>query len=188
MSTTSEKLLKIIADIKANGSVSMTRLTVLKKWFERPGRLPTFGLWMATHVASRKGETTGTAGELFDEASALLANYQIGRRGPDRTAARDLYYRLQNFQNEYGRPCWGPVRIIHHWNLFLVEQGLGIYIGHYCSPSTGYKLAANYCQNYDPRYGTDLNGPSRARVNEIIQFVLALEALEQERLGVLPNY
>jgi len=39
-----EKILKIIDDIDTQGNASLTRLTVLKKWFERPGRLPAFAL------------------------------------------------------------------------------------------------------------------------------------------------
>lgn len=35
-----EKLLAIVEEIDAHGSASLTRLTVLKKWFEHPGRLP----------------------------------------------------------------------------------------------------------------------------------------------------
>jgi hypothetical protein len=43
----------------------------------------------------------------------------------------------------------------------LMEQGLSIYLWHLDSSARGYKLAADYCQHYDPRYGNGLNGPSR---------------------------
>ena len=45
--TCPEKILKIIADIDTQGNASLTRLTVLKKWFEHPGRLSVFALWVA---------------------------------------------------------------------------------------------------------------------------------------------
>ena len=38
-----ETRLAIVEDIDAHGSASLTRLTVLKKWFEHPGRLPACG-------------------------------------------------------------------------------------------------------------------------------------------------
>ena len=52
------------------------------------------------------------------------------------------------------------LRVIHNWNLLLVEEGVGFYLWHADSPIHGYKLATNYCQPYDPRYGISLNGPS----------------------------
>ena len=42
-----EKILKIIDDIEVQRNVPLTRLTVLKKWFESPRRLSAFGLWIA---------------------------------------------------------------------------------------------------------------------------------------------
>lgn len=175
-----EKIIKIIDEIDAKGNANLTRLTVLKKWFEHPGRLPAFGLWVAARAASRKGKTAGAAGELFDEARALLVGRKIGASGPDRTAAEDLHRRLRDFQNEHRNQNWGPVRIIHHWNLLLVEEGLALYLWHHHSPSHGYRLAVAYCQHYDPRYGNGLNGPSRTKLEEIVHFMFNLEALEDD--------
>jgi len=42
-----EKLLSIVEEIDANRHASLTRLTVMKKWFKQPSRLPAFGLWVA---------------------------------------------------------------------------------------------------------------------------------------------
>ncbi len=67
-----EKILKIIEDIETQGNASMTRLTVLKKWFEASGRLAAFGLWLARRAAGRKGKTKGAASALLDETRALL--------------------------------------------------------------------------------------------------------------------
>lgn len=68
-----EKLLKVVDEIDAHGHASLTRLTVLKKWFERPKRLSAFSLWAAARAVSRKGKTGGAAATLFLEARALLA-------------------------------------------------------------------------------------------------------------------
>lgn len=87
-----EKILKIIDDIDTRGNVPLIRLTVLKKWFERPGRLPVFGLWVARQAAGRKGKTPDGPDALLDEARALLGSaatreslfQQIDRKAPDR--------------------------------------------------------------------------------------------------------
>jgi hypothetical protein len=73
----------------------------------------------------------------------------------------------------------GVVRIIRDHNLFLIECGLHIYLGHGDVPTEGYRLATNYYENYDPRYGTSLNGPSRRRLEEIIDFIDHVEAREK---------
>jgi hypothetical protein len=178
--TVPEKLLAIADDIAAQGDAPLTRLTVLKKWFERPGRLAAFGAWAARRAAARKGKTRGEAGELFDAARALLGKADPVRPGIDRSAAAALRERLYAFQSEYQNQRWGRVRIIRHWNLLLVEKGLDLVLRPHAAPTDGYKLAADYCQNYDPRYGNALNGPSRGRVMEIVRFMFTAEALEDE--------
>lgn len=171
-----EKLLKIVEDIDTAGSASVTRLTVLKKWFERPDRLPAFGLWVARRSAGRKGKTKGPAGAMLDEARVLLR--------PDATpsinlqAAKSLHDRARDFQNEYEHHQWVSVRIVHCWPLLLVEKGLAVSLGEADTPSDGYKLAADFCTNYDPQYGSNLNGPSRTKIMEIVRFMFTVEAEE----------
>jgi len=175
-----ERILRIADEIEAHGNASLTRLTVLKKWFERPKRLAAFAIWVASRAKSRKGKTGGTAGKLFKEAQVLLANVNSYSPKLDRRMAQRLYDRLREFQNEYRNQEWGPVRVIQNWNLMLVEQGLAIYLWHVDSPSDGYKLAANYCQHFDSRYGNGLNGPSLTKIHEIVRFMFTMEALEDE--------
>ena len=174
-----EKLLAISDEITAQGNVNLTRLTVLKKWFERPARLAAFAIWVAARANSRKGKTTGAAGDLFKEGRVLLARANPYAPQVDREAAQRLHDLLRDFQNEYRNQQWGPVRIIHNWNLMLVEQGLEIYLWYTDSPLHGYKLAADYCQHYDPRYGNGLNGPSRTKIEEIVRFMFTIEGAEE---------
>ncbi len=178
-----EKLLAIVEEIDAHGSASLTRLTVLKKWFEHPGRLPAFGLWIAKRASGRKGKTKAEAGALLDVARALLGTTAT-REGFLRLvapgAAKLLHDRARDFQNEFQHQQWGPVRIIHCWPLLLVEQGLALHLGQAASPTEGYKLAADFCQHYDSRYGNCLNGPSRTKIMEIVRFMFTLEAIEED--------
>jgi len=177
---TPEKVLKIAADIEAQGQANLTRLTVLKKWFERPRRLTAFALWVAARATSRKGKAGGAASGLFRETRALLAGLDKFRPALDRKAAESLYDRLREFQHEHQRQKWVSVRIVHNWSLLLVEEALAICIWYPDSPAHGYKLAADYCQNYDPSYGTSLNGPSRTKLLEVVRFMFTREALEHE--------
>ncbi len=173
-----EKLLNIVEEIDDRGSASLTKLTVLKKWFKRPERLSAFAIWTTTRAVSCTGKTSGAATKLFREARTVLAGLDKLHPPLDRHAAQTLHDRLRSFQNEYQNQRWGPARFVHNWNLMLVEHGLAIYLWHLDSPAHGYKLAADYCQHYDSRYGNGLNGPSRTKVEEIVRFMFTLEALE----------
>lgn len=178
-----EKLLAIVEEIDAHGHASLTRLTVLKKWFEHPGRLPAFGLWVARRAAGRKGKIKAEAGALLDEARTLLgstATRESFTQPLDRGAAQTLHRRARDFHNEFQQQQWGPVRIIHCWPLLLVEQGLALQLGEADSPSAGYKLAADFCQHFDPQHGNSLCGPSRTKVMEIVRFMFNIEAIEDQ--------
>ena len=176
-----ERILNVINDIDRQGNVPLTRLTVLKKWFEHPGRLPAFGLWLARRAAGRKGKTKGEAGALLVETRAQLgtaATRESLFQQIDRKAAENLHDRARAFQNEFKHQEWGPVRIIHCWPLLLVEKGLALHLGLSRDPGDGYKLAADWTQNFDPQYGNALNGRSRGKLGELVRFMFAVEAVE----------
>ena len=178
-----EKILKIVGDMEARGNVALTRLTVLKKWFEAPGRLPAFGLWIARQAVGSKGKIKGQAGALLEETRALLgtkATRDSLFQRIDRVAAKRLHARARDFHSEFQKQQWGPVRIIHCWPLLLVEHGLALHTGLASHPGDGYKLAADWAQNYDSRYGNGLNGPSAGKLKELARFMYCVEALEEE--------
>ncbi len=182
--TAPEKILKIIDDIDAQGNASLTRLTVLKKWFEHPGRLSAFGLWIARMAAGRKGKTKGKAGALLDETRALLgspATRESYFQKINWNSAKSLHGRARDFHSDFQKQQWGPVRIIHCWPLLLVEEGLALYLGWTKSPSDGYKLAADWTKNYDSRYGDGLNGPSSGKLKELVQFMFTVEAIQEDQ-------
>jgi hypothetical protein len=173
------KLAAIIAEIDRTGHADVLRLTVLKKWFRQPGRLAAFGLWVARRSAARGALSEGVGAELLGQAHALLAEPGLPGPRPDWGATETLYRRSRVFQDQLERQAWGPVRMIRNWDLLLVEEGLALYLGHCDSPTDGYRLAVDDCAHYDPHYGTDLNGPSRDRLEVLLAYVTAIEAAAQ---------
>jgi hypothetical protein len=174
------KLHAVLDEIDRTGNADPLRLTVLKKWFEHPGRLLAFALWVAARAAAREGAAEGAADALLADARALLAASGSADGGPDPPAAVALHGRLRAFQRTYQRQKWGAVRVIRDMALMLVEEALATYLWHGASPSHGYRLAVTYCAHYDPRFGQGLNGPSRAKLEELIGFVQGLEARERQ--------
>lgn len=176
-----EKLLAIADEIATRGEAKTTRLTVLKKWFERPRRHVAFAIWMAVRAVSGKVPAKGPAGELFAEGRKLLDQVNPCAPKVDRKAAKRLYERLREFQDEYQKQRWGSVRIIHQWDLLLVEKALAIYLWYADLPAQGYELAADYCKHYDPQKWDGLSGPSRGKIMAIAEFMLTVEALEEKK-------
>jgi hypothetical protein len=176
-----DQLAAIIAELDRTGHANITRLTVLKKWFEyHPKRLRAFGLWVAERAAARGDSATEEAAALFAQARVLLTERPLSEPRPDWIAAETLHHRLRAFQNTFQRQHWGPVRIIQNWDLLLVEEGLALYLGQRRSPTDGYRLAVDECKHYDPHYGTDLNGPARAKLAALIGFMTTVEARESQ--------
>ena len=174
----SEKLRDIATDIKEHGHANLTRLTVLKKWFEAPGRIMSFGAFIAIQASRPTRKTTKKAEQLLCEAREILAKVDLFVPKIPNDRAKRLHARLEAFQDERQNTQWASVRIIHNRNLFFVEGGLGLCLWHRNSPSRAYRLAAKYCEHYDPRYGNGLSGPSIKRIQEIADFTLAVETNE----------
>jgi hypothetical protein len=179
--TLPEKLGKILQEIGQRGWANETKLTVLRKWFEeKPDRLSSFALFIAKRASGSKTKRSKEAAQLMREARALLKGLPFWRPKLPRQRAIELFHRLRDFQNEYEHQRWVVVRLLKDYPLFLIEEALRIYLGAQDSPSAGYGLAARYCKHYDPRYGTNLNGPAKERVQEIKRFVSKVEKLEGE--------
>ena len=60
----SDKLREIAAAIEQRGSVNLTRLTVIKKWFEVPSHLSSFAIFIADHAVS------------WDELGRMLMSFE----------------------------------------------------------------------------------------------------------------
>jgi hypothetical protein len=176
--TIPEKLLNVAAEIKEHGSANLTRLTVLKKWFEKPHRLSSFAIFVAKRASGKKGKSTGEAAMLFRNARVLLKGANVFCPEVSQETAEKLHGRLHAFQNEHKKLRWGTARVIKNHRLFLIEEGLRIYLWHSDLPQEGYRLAAKYCEHYNPSYGNGLNGKSYTKIHAIVRFMLTVEAIE----------
>lgn len=175
--TIHQKFASILEEIDREGFAELLRLTVLKKWFDKPGRLTAFALWIAGQATTGKAPASEQEAALLAQVRALLAD--LPERGDlNPRAMRELHERLKAFQPDYMHQRWGQVRLVHSKALMLIEEAFTICLRHSDDPRLGYKLAAYYCEHYSSRYGTNLNGPSRDRVQEIAEFITRREADE----------
>ena len=173
-----EKIVSILRDIEELGSQEPTRLVVLKKWFQVPSRLRFFGVFIAQRASCRGGKGKAGEKELFILTKTLLRGIDVYKPSIDKRKARKLCSQLHEFQNDHKRTGWAVVRIIKNWNLFLVEQGLKLFLGDNMDAAAGYKVASDYCKYYDSLYGHTLNAGSTDKLQEIIHFMLTVESRE----------
>lgn len=164
-----EKLLRIASDIEAKGPQELTRLMVLKRWFSDPLRLSSFAIFIARRACGRKGKTTGEAAALFKQASELLKNAPVRDPGIPVDAAKSLWQALSSYQSEYPKKH----------NLYLIEEGLRIYLWSTTDPAAGYRLAVSYCEHDAPVYGTMLDDKSLFKIEEIVRFIFTYEGLAE---------
>lgn len=106
--TIHQKLGAILAQIDRNGSAELVRLTVLKTWFDKPGRLIAFALWMAQQATTGKPPASETEAALLAQVRDLLA--EISARGDlHPSSMRDLHRRLQECDvGAYSTPTRPP--------------------------------------------------------------------------------
>jgi hypothetical protein len=175
--TIHQKLASIVEEIDRKGFAELVRLSVLKKWFEKPGRMTAFALWIAEQAATGEAPRSEPEAALLEQVRALLTD--IPARGDlNPRVMRELHERLKAFQPDYMHLKWGPVRLVKSKGVMLIEDAFTICLRHPDDPRFGYKLAADYCGHYNARYGRNLNGPSRDRVQEIAAFIARREADE----------
>jgi hypothetical protein len=72
-----EKLQDIVTDVKALGHANLTRLTVLKKWFEAPSRIMSFGAFIAIQASRQTRKTTKEVEQLLCEAREILVDVDL---------------------------------------------------------------------------------------------------------------
>lgn len=174
-----EKLLRIASDIEEKGPQNLTRLSVLNRWLSDPIRLASFAVFIAKRASGRKGKAKREESVLFKKARDLLKNAGVADPQIPAEKVKELFHQLSEYQNEYERHKSKLIRIIKNRNLYLVEEGLRIYFRDRNNPSSGYRLAVSYCENYDPAYGNMLDGKSLFKIEEIIRFMFTYEALTE---------
>jgi hypothetical protein len=174
-----EKLLRIASDIDKKGPQNLTRLTVLKRWFNDPLRLSSFAIFIARRACSRKGKTKGVEATLFKKTSEFLKNATVCDPYISADEAKLLLQELSSYQSEYQKHGWNTIRTLKNHNLYLIEEGLRIYLWNNNDPSAGYRLAVSYCEHYAPAYGTMLDEKSLFKIEEIIKFMFSYEGLSE---------
>src|SRR5439155_7511406 len=73
-------------------------------------------------------------------------------------------------QDRYEQQAWGPVRIIESTEALIIEQALSCLLYPTNAADWGYRIARQYVERYNARYGTGLIPESAPMVEAIADF------------------
>lgn len=150
------KLGALAEEIERTGFANTTRLTVIKKWLQEPGRLHALAVLVAKRVLEKVSPPADDqAQELWDRSLRFFNNLDPFGDLFDAKDAEDLHKHLVEFQNEHRRGQWGGVRTIENMDLLTIEQAIDILL----QPDRvdlGYRLVADLLATFEGSHGTGL--------------------------------
>lgn len=174
------KLARIARELSQGADFSITRLTTLKSLCEDPEVAAHFAVYLASHTSQRVdsippprhlSKTEWKAhNELVERAVERLGSYVERPSDPEREALRELLGELENVNDEYRSIPYGTAREIRDRHVLIVEDAVQCVLSPYSAPSRAYRLARDYTELYDPRYGTGLVPESAPLVMDIVDF------------------
>lgn len=117
--------------------------------------------------------------ELVERAVERLGSYVETPSDPERQALRELLRELESVNNEYKPIPYGMVRI-QNKDVLIVEDAVQCVL--YSAPNRAYRLARDYAERYDPRYGTGLIPVSAPLVMDIVDFWCDYYSIDRDEL------
>ena len=174
------KLAQMAADLRQGASFNIIRLTTVKRLCADSAAAARFALYLAERTRERMlqhvhpSHLTPERWEGFQQQVATGVECRrcyLDRPTPEALEAlRAARSALKEAQNQYRHLEWGPVRVIESREALLVEDATACVLLPHQSADWGYKLARDYAERYDSRYGNGLIPDSAPYVEEIADF------------------
>ena len=174
------RLAQMAADLRKGDNFEVTRLTTLKSLCEDAKAAAQFALHLAQLTSSKmqeRGCPPHLDLETWDAYKELVAKslerMEIYVKEPSEQATRALWLvqaEVRGVQNTYKQHQWGPVRIIQSSEVLLVEYALSCLLQPHASADWGYRIAREYAERYNSRYGTGLIPESAPMIEDIADF------------------
>jgi hypothetical protein len=174
------QLARIATDLHEGASFNITRLTTLKSLCEDATAAARFAVHLATLTYKKMQEQSCPSHldpekwthytQVVETALRAMQRY-VEQPTPQTTNPLwALQSRVRALQDRYENQAWGPVRIIDSTEVLLIEYALSCLLQPTASADWGYRLARQYAERYDSRYGTGLIPESASLVEDIADF------------------
>ncbi len=108
--------------------------------------------------------------QVIDEAIRQMERYLGKPSEKEEDLVRARLSDVRAVQDRYEQQAWGPVRIIESTEVLIIEMALSCLLQPRASAEWGYRIARQYAECYDPRYGTGLIPESAPLVEDIADF------------------
>lgn len=174
------QLATIATELREGASFNITRLTTLKSLCEDATAAAHFAVHLAqlTHKKMQEQpcpshldpEKWAHYKQVVDTALRAMQRY-VGQPTPQTTNPLwGLQSQVRALQDRYEQQAWGPVRIIDSTEVLLIEYALSCLLQPTVSADWGYRLARQYAERYNARYGTGLIPESAPMVEDMADF------------------
>lgn len=173
-------LTRIATELQQGESFSITRLTMLKRLCADSDAAARFALHLAERTHERMQQSAPPSHLALERWESFKQQVAVGVKCLFRhlsqptpetlSALQAAWSALKASQNQYRKQRWGPVRIIESREALLVEKAIACVLMPLQSADLGYRLARDYAERYDPRYGAGLIPDSAPYVEEIAEF------------------
>jgi hypothetical protein len=174
------QLATVARELCEGASFNITRLTTLKSLCEDTTAAARFALHLAqlTHKKMQEqrrpshlnAEKWAHYKQVVEEAVRQMERY-VEQPIPQTTNPLWQWQsQVRALQDRYENQAWGPVRIIESTEVLLIEYALSCLLQSTASADWGYRLARQYAERYDSRYGTGLIPESAPMVEDIADF------------------
>ena len=174
------RLAKLAAELREGGHFNITRLTSLKSLCEDADATMHFAVHVAKQTYQNMQERNRPSyldAEKWDAYKALVAKalehmeaYVEELTHETQRALWTVQSEVRGVQNTYKKNQWGPVRIIQSGDVLLIEYALSCLLQPNASSDWGYRIARQYAEHYNSRYGTGLIPESAPMVEDIADF------------------
>src|SRR5215467_2140520 len=174
------QLATIARELREGASFNITRLTTLKSLCEDATAAARFALHLAQLTYRRMRDRACPAHldpekweyslQVVDESLRQMQRYLENPTEENADLVRAWLSDVRKLHDCYVHQAWGPVRSIDSTEVLLIAYALSYLLQPTVSADWGYRLARQYAECYDPRYGTGLVPESAPLVEDIADF------------------
>jgi hypothetical protein len=174
------RVAQVAEELWEGESFNITRLTTIKSLCEDAKAAAQFAFHLAklTHKAMEQkacpkhihAEKWEYYKRVVADAIQHMTRYVDAPTGQESAMLRQLLAQLCAVQDRYEQQAWGPVRIIESTEVLMIEMALSCLLQPTASADWGYRIARQYAECYDSRYGTGLIPESAPLVEDIAEF------------------
>jgi len=174
------QLANIATELREGASFNITRLITLKSLCEEATAAARFAVHLAQLTYRRMREKPCPSHldpekweyymQVVDEAIRQMERYLEHPIEEEADLVRAWLSDVRAIQDRYEQQAWGPVRMIQSIEVLMIEYALSSLLQPTASADWGYRLARQYAERYNSRYGTGLIPESAPMVEDMADF------------------